>query len=593
MGGLSIGINYHKNTISEVNTLETALGLHCTAQTLNLSQFLGQKWINYTIRRLNIAKCPDGGFTEIVDTITPDLHSTYYFVGALRVINEIPFNRVQTIVWLHTQEESLFRNASKTRYGFRNLYHGVMALKMLNSTPRDSDKIIDFVLNTKRENGAFVYEGIDVTTQAIEVLSVLGYNVSNLNDTREYVLLKFRNLNLPHNGGGLEALKFVSEFNRYTKTMDLMGIDYTRTPEYQNYSSFIKSMSKDANRLLDENPALFLVADLAEVLRKNNLMTSDISEAIYAYVKSRELPDGGFNLFGGNYGEFQGTYYAVKTLVLAGKRPDNKTIEFIHSWESPLGGFAFTFQRFCGPILTYMGVYIAERIGMDINRTQIKRYLKKALYNRWPYSQDDPEPLYSIYLTYQRLNLTMDQNEKEYLKNETVRLMRLYSTSRLDSILSDTGWISLIKLGKALGVTFSPETKKTLINAIRSKRNSDGTFGAYRNNTQMTLFRTVNAVLLLHELGYNYKDTKTAQYLSSMMHDGGWGGPDLYNTYGVVQALKYMHHCPERSDDIIAFVSSLKYKYGGFRFYRGDTSYGGLQETYYALRILEVLGAIH
>ncbi|AFL95935.1 hypothetical protein CL1_1739 [Thermococcus cleftensis] len=591
VGGVSTGIYYYKNPASEINTPETPSGIHCTDQTLNLSAFLGGEWIDYTIKRLNLAKCPDGGFTEIVDTITPDLHSTYYFVATLWIINETPSNRVQTIVWLHTQEENLFKNASKARYGFRNLYHGVMALKMLNSTPRDSDKIIDFVLSAKRENGAFVYDGLDVTEQAIEILHILGYNVSNLDDTAGYEFTKFKNLSLPPEGDNLRALKFVSEFNRYTRTMDLLGINYTTTREYKEDVSFIRNMSQNISTILTINPPLFLVADLAQALRENGLMEANISEAIYTYVKSHELPDGGFNLFGKDYGEFQGTYYAVKAIVLAGKKPDNRTISFVHSWESPLGGFAFTFQKFGDPVLTYMGVYVAEKLGMDLNRATIRKYLENALHNRRPYSQDDPNPLYYVYLTYERLNLTMGQNDREYLKNETVRLMKLYSSGRVDSILYDPSWISLIRLGNALGVTFSSKTKADLVNVILSKRNPDGTFGTYKNDTPMTLFQTVNAVVLLHELGYDYRDDKTIQYLNSLMHDGGWGGPDLYNTFGAVQALIYMNYCPKDISDIIAFLRSLKYKYGGFNFYQGSTSYGGLQETYLALRILELLGA--
>jgi len=591
VGGVSISLYHYKNPTSETNSPEAPPVLHCTGQTLNLSAFLGKEWVDYTVKRLNLAKC-QGGFTEIVDTITPDLHSTYYFVATLRAINETPFNRIQTIVWLHTQEENLFENASKARYGFRNVYHGVMTLKMLNSTPRDPDKIIDFVLSAKRENGAFVYDGLDVTDQAIEILYVLGYNASRLNDTTQYCLARFKNLTPPHGGDAWGALKFVSEFSRYTRTLDLLGANYTSTQEYIEDVSFIKNISKNVSSILMINPPLFLVADLAQVLSENGFMDVNISEAIYTYVKSHELPDGGFNLFGKDYGEFQGTYYAMKAIVLAGKKPDSKTISFVHSWESPLGGFAFTFQKFGDPILTYMGVYVAEKIGMDVNRTMIREHLENALHNRWPYSQDDPAPLYSIYLTYGRLNLTMGQNDREYLKNETVRLMELYSNSRVDSILSDPGWIPLIRLGNALGVTFSSKTKANLINVILSKRNPDGTFGTYKNNIPVTLYQTVNAVTLLHELGYDYRDNKTVQYLNNLMHDGGWGGPDLYNTYGVIQALVYMNYCPEKVDDIITFVSSLKYRYGGFRFYRGDTSYGGLQETYYALRILELLGAI-
>lgn len=592
LGGLSIGIYHYKKPTQRANPLETYSRLHCTGRTLNLSVFLGNEWMNYTAKRLNLSKCPDGGFTEIVDTITPDVHSTYYFVAALRTINETPSNRIQTIAWLHTQEDGMFRNSSKVRYSFKNVYHGIMTLVMLNSTPRDPDKIIDFVMNVTRENGAFVYDGLDVTEQAIEILHVLGYNVSNLNDTVRYELAKFKNLTPPREGDRLEALKFVSEFNRYTRAMDLLGVNYTATREYKEDISFIENISRNVSSILMTHPPLFLVTELAQALRKNGFMKSSSSEAIYVYVKSHELPNGGFNLFGQDYGEFQGTYYAVEALALAGKKPDNKTIRFIHSWESPLGGFAFTFQKFGGPILTHMGVYVAKKIGTSINRTQIKNYLEKALHDRWPYSQDDPEPLYSIYLTYKELNMSMNQDDEEYLKNETVRLMELYSRSRVNSILSDTGWISLIKLGNALGVTFSSRTKENLINVILSKRNPNGTFGAYTNSTPLTLFQTVNAVILLHELGYDYRDDKTIQYLNSLMHDGGWGGPDIYNTYRVVQALAYMNCCPEKVDDIVTFVGSLKYRYGGFRFYRGDTSHGGLQETYFALRILELLDAI-
>ncbi len=60
-------------------------------------------------------------------------------------------------------------------------------------------------------------------------------------------------------------------------------------------------------------------------------MTPGASGEIYKYVVSLKLPDGGFNLFGKDYGEFQGTYYAVKTIVLTGHEPDEDTIRFIEN----------------------------------------------------------------------------------------------------------------------------------------------------------------------------------------------------------------------------------------------------------------------
>ena len=335
------------------------------------------------------------------------------------------------------------------------------------------------------------------------------------------------------------------------------------------------------------------MAKLTQVLSEYNLLNNTISGEIYNYIMSQELPDGGFNLFGKNYGEFQGTYYAVKTIALLGKRPDKKTIGFIHSWESPLGGFAFTFQKSCGPILTYMGVYVAKKIGIPLNRTAIAKYLSRALYDRWPYSRDDPSPLYSIYMTYRALNLTLSPVDKDYLRNETARLTELYLRNRTNSLLMDTGWIALLRLGRATGVRIGEDTKKRLIQNVLSLKNPDGTFGPPSNNTVLVLYRTENAVLLLHALGYDYTNETTAKFILSMEHDGGWGYPDLYNTYRAVGALAYMGYCPEDVQSLIGFIHSLKYKYGGFLFYRGEKSYGGLQETYYALRTLELIGAIN
>ncbi len=467
-----------------------------------------------------------------------------------------------------------------------------MILEMLNSSPKDPGRIVDFVLAMKQNNGSFVYDGIDFTPQAVELLHILGYNLSKLGRTKEYCIEQFKNLTPPAEYEGLEFMGFLSKFPKYINCLELFGVNYTGLIEYKKDVSFIQTLSRNIKKILGSRPPLFIVAGTAQVLREYKFLNENISSELYNYVMSQELPDGGFNLFGGNYGEFQGTYYAIKTIVLTGKWPDERTLNFIHSWESPLGGFAFTFKKSCGPVLTRMGVHVAEKIGMPLNKTRLRGYLKKALRNLWPYSQDDPNALYAIYLTYRDLNLTMDLSDKEYLKNETIRLMKVYLTQRKSDLLSDTGWISLIELGNSIGVDLDPTTKSELVKEILSKRNEDGTFGV-GNGSGLILFQTANAVMLLHALGYGYNDTITARYLLKEMHDGGWGGPDLFNTYEVMLALKSMDRCPGDVQGMMNFIQSLKYKYGGFLFYRGADYYGGLQETYYAFRILEMIGAIN
>jgi len=571
--------------------------LNCLPRPLNISTFLGREWINYTSKRLHLAECPKGGFTEIDDTITPDIVSTYYFVSALKAINQTPHNRLQTIRWLHRNEDNLFENAT-TDYDanviskFWIVYYGVMTLAMLNSSPKNQSKIMGFILNMKQKNGSFVYDGMDFTPQSVEILHTLGYNLSNLKETREYCLRKFQNLTPSWEYKGLDLMGFLFKFIDYTRCLKIMGVNYTKTKRYQEDVSFIENLSKNVGKILENKPPLFIVANLAQLLREYGLLNDNTSEELYNYIMSQKLPDGGFNLFGKDYGEFQGTYYAVKTIALLGKRPDKKTVEFIHSWESPLGGFAFTFQKSCGPILTYMGVYVAKKIGMSLNRTQLERYLKYTLRNRWPYSQSNPTALYAVYLTYKELNLTIDPDDMKYLKNETIRLMQWYLTNKRQDLLIDEGWISLLKLGNSIGIKLGAKTKSELIKEILSMKNTNGTFGT-GNGTGEILFQTTNAVMLLHVLGYDYHDKDTVRYLLRTMHNGGWGYPDLYNTYSAVEALVYMNYCPENVQSLINFVRSLKYKYGGFLFYRGEKSYGGLQETYYALRILELIGAIN
>ncbi|WP_297439359.1 hypothetical protein [Thermococcus sp.] len=574
---------------------DVKIQLNCPPRLLITSTFLGRDWISYTSKRLQLAECSGGGFTEIDDTITPDIVSTYYFVSALRAINQTPYNRIQTIEWLHRNEDNLFENTT-TDYDanmpkFWIVYYGVMTLSMLNSSPKNPYKIIEFILNMRQKNGSFVYDDMDFTPQAVEILHVLGYNLSNLRETREYCLRNFQNLTPSHEYKGLRLMGFLFNFISYTKCLEIMGVNYTKTEEYKGDVSSIKNLSKNVGKILGNKPPLFIVANFAQLLEGYRLLNKTISEGIYNYVMSQELPDGGFNIFGKDYGEFQGTYYAVKTITLLGKKPDKKTIEFIHSWESPLGGFAFTFKKFCGPISTYMGVYVAKKIGMPLNRTRLETYLRHALHNRWPYSQDNPAALYPIYLTYKELNITIDHNDMKYLKNETIRLMQWYLAHRRQDLLIDEGWIDLIKLGNSIGVKLDTKTRSELISEILSMKNTNGTFGT-GNTTGEIIFQTTNAVMLLHALGYNYNDTDTVQYFLRTMHGGGWGYPDLYNTYRVIEALVYMGCCPKDIQDLINFVHSLKYKYGGFLFYRGAKYYGGLQETYYALRILKLIGAI-
>jgi len=250
-----------KFTKSETDKIQ----LTCTPTHVNISTFLDQEWINYTSKRLHLAECPMGGFTGIDDTITPDIISTYYFVSALKAINQSPYNKAQTVNWLHENENNLFENATESFDKnlvpkFWIVYYGVMTLSMLNSSPKNPEKITEFILSLRQKNGSFIYQDMDFTPHSVEILHALGYNLSSLKETKKYCLRKFQNLTPPKEYGGLELMNFLFNFIGYTKCLRILGVNYTKTEEYQNDVLFINNLSKNAGEIIKSRPPLFIVA---------------------------------------------------------------------------------------------------------------------------------------------------------------------------------------------------------------------------------------------------------------------------------------------------------------------------------------------
>ncbi|RLF80434.1 hypothetical protein DRN38_04030 [Thermococci archaeon] len=561
-------------------------------ENFDVTNFLGENWINYTLKRVYLAQTPDGGFTEIVDYVIPDILSTYYFTKALTLVNQTPYNKVQTIKWLHEEEKTFFRNSTKTNINdFLKLYFGVMSLSLLNETPSNREDIISLILSYKQDNGSFIDEDeTDMTEKALEMLSALGYNVAELNDTKMHVLNEWSNLTPPNVDNFRSVVKYISMFNMYTNMLQMLGIDYRDLKDYDQKVYPLIWLSQNTSFFLESPPPLFLMTYILEALKKENSLTDDIKSATYKILMEEKLWDGGFNLFGLDYGEPQGTYYAVEALILIGKMPERDTINFIHERETPLGGFIFCYQSFGDPLSTYMAVHTSKLLGGEINKTRIKNYLSRAVYYRKPYSNDELAPLYFVYLTYKELGITMDNETYNYIRNETARLFNLYLTEKTDNIVEDGSWISLIKLGKEVGVVLDEKTKNQLIEKILSQRNQDGTFGNHSGNINKKLLYTSHAVLLLEELGYKYRDERTVEFLLNSQMNGGWGVPDLYTTYYVVRALRTIGVCPKEVDGLLSFLKRVQYPYGGFNFYEGqENAYGGLYETYLALRILELL----
>lgn len=584
--------SYDAVGIAEINNKSSHNeSLKCLPRELNITQFLGERWINYTEKRLYLARRSDGGFTEIVDTITPNIISTYYFLSTLSLINESPSNLNQTKAWLVSVEEEILNRTIKegTASSFARLHYWVLSMKMVNLTPSDSDRIISFVLSIKSDNGTFFYGGEDVTYLAIKVLYYLGYNMTLLHSTANYYIHELDRLSLQRDD--YNNLQYLLEVNIRLKALSMLGISYVNLTSYRQIVTYVRSSYESIKMEISRSPPIFYVSEGIEFLAREGLLTSDLSSIAYEYTLAQKLPDGGYHIWNMNYGEPQGTYHAVRIIVLTGHTPDKDTLQFIHSWESPLGGFALPFYAQGDPYATYMAVYVMNFLGIDSDKDRIKHFLEHAIYDRSPYSPDDPSPLYVIYRTYDLLEIQPSEQDREYIKSEVERMFRLYLENRKNSLLSDPGWIYLIRLGKEVGIVIGEQTKVTLIKEILKMRNPDGSFGNITNVTFTTFQNTVQAVILLHELEYEYDDDSTLQYILEFQHDGGWGAPDLYNTLLAVQALVYLKHCPQDIEGLLELIGSLKYPYGGFRLYSRDISYGGLQETYFALKILELLGA--
>ena len=545
---------------------------------LNLSDFLEDQWINMTLRRLYLGQTTDGGFLDDPILIQPYIDSTYYFISALSLINESPHNKERTIKWLHLNENNFFQNVSKYPDELGGIYFGVMSLKLLNETPHNRNEIIKRVLSYRQKNGKFTCNGMDCTWMALKTLVALNYTKAG-----NWTLEEWYSLRPPERYNFKQVVEYISSFYHTVETLEMMGIDYKMLKTYEEKKDFIQNISQDLISHLNPRAPLFYVAYVAGVLNKTGLLDSESRDIIYRTLEERKLDDGGYHIFGDNYGEHQGTYFAIMALIMIGEEPDRDTLEFIHNRESPFGGFIFPQKLKTNPIETYKTVYILKTLGGDIDRIKLKDYLDKELSRA-----NDPKTLWSIYDSYKLAGIELDKNKWEYFRNMTVFLLEKYLKNP-DIITNDPvhmeHFILLLDLGKKLNVIVENGTRRDIADRLLEYREKDGSF---KHNLEFTAY----SVILLNELGYEYCDQKTIAWLQNQQTEGGWGAPDLYSTELVIEALTSMGAVPRDIDGLLKFLKDIQCPYGEFDMsYGSKNSYvcGDSYATYLALRILEML----
>lgn len=579
----SISLGCISNNPTTSMTMEKSYRCQKVDETekIDLTEFLGEEWINHTLKRLYLAQTPKGGFFgDDFHLIEPNLDSTYYFISALALINESPYNREKTIEWLHLNENSLFQNVSRYPDELGRIYFGVMSLKLLNEIPFNRNKIIERVLSYRRENGKFVCNGRDCTWMGLKTLIALNHT-----ETEKWALERWYKLTPPSSNDTKKVMEFMFDLYYTIEMLEMIGVDYKKLETYEEKREFLESVSQEVVSSLNPNVPLFYIAYVAGVLNKMGLLNEDFKNKFHDIIKRRKLEDGGYHIFGDVYGEHQGTYFAIMTLVMIGEKPDQDTIDFIHNRESPLGGFIFPQKLRTDPISNYIALYILRRLGGNFNRTKLKQYLDEVVYKA-----NDPKTLWAIYESYKLSGIELEVEKREYFKNNTIILLENY-LKNLDTVLDNLdglqSFIILIRLGKELNIVLDNKTREDISNRLLSYKNRNGSF---RNHLEFTAY----SVILLNEMGYKYCDQETIEWLQNQQKEGGWGAPDLHNTKLVVEALTSMGAIPRDIDKLLNFLKKLQSPYGEFVISYGPENsyvYGDSYATYLALKILELLSS--
>lgn len=540
-------------------------------QTVQNQDIQNQEWISNTIDLLEKSRGIDGGYSDFPPQ-TPTLYSTYYFLSSLELLGKEPKYKEETINWLFSKEQEILGNESSSNMG--DIYFLTMSLELLETQPKNGSELEVKVMSLQNPDGSFAETRGDNGTlldtfRALQILNVLGTDLNGIPNTKSWLVGKWKNINESEN-----LLYLTSDSSLLSSALEYYDVDVLSSGEYAQKDNWVVEQRKFVEAELESLPEneidLISLGSFTEFLLITGDISLDIKTNLENYLASKQLQNGGYNVFYDTYGESQGTYLALLISSDIGLELNDTVSEFIYDDEIiyKTGGFHPSYRLISSTENTYLAVQSLNILYQEpSNKEEIYGYLESQLKSG---DKESSDVFYSIATLKM---ISQEPAEKNILREWIVSKIGFIANKPTEEI-SPEDIVNLMYLTKAASnLDVNLDNKEVLIPKIQSFQNDDGGFGLGDSDIYMTYY----IVTALRELGADpkNKDLCESWIKEGQAEDGGFiarrgklftNSSDMYSTYVSILSLNALEAKPDNPEKLLIWLEDCKVETGGFSF---------------------------
>ncbi|CAD5245159.1 prenyltransferase/squalene oxidase repeat-containing protein [Thermococcus camini] len=525
-------------------------------------------WTNWTVRRLYLVQDPvTGGWNgDVSFTILPSLYHTYHGVMTLALLNLSPAHPEKTMEFLREEEENFY--SGRNYPSVLDAYYLLALFKEFNISPRNRGAFENFIIeDMERSNYTFLH-----AKTLILLNSTLAKNVS---------MSLWLELRPEH------SLDFLWDFLQLRGLLLESGYSSYEIPNYTVMYDTARAVFDEASRRI-ENLGFFDLKTMARFMREEHIKNETLRRKILTSIQKYKCPDGSYSdTRGAKKGYIDTTHWAVETITYAGGEVGEDTVSYLRSLEGPLGGFIGIPNYIVpNPVGTAFSVMTLKLLNSTVpSETAVRNYLLTEISR-----ESKPSLIWVEYRALKKLGVSnsdlktrVEPRLKSFIAN--MNLSEVYQNHHL---LKDIYY--LLVTSRELGIEIDEQWKENVTSFVLGLRDSDGGFGSKISKIKINRLEiTLYSVLILNELGYEYRDEKTVEFIKSSRNGALWWSLPI--TRYALLALSSMGAKIDGKEEIVKALELRKCPYGFFSYAPCEhPEQGGSIPTFLALDTLRFLG---
>lgn len=539
-----------------------------------------QEWISNTINMLEKSRGIDGGYSDFSPQIS-DLYSTYYYLSSLEILGKEPKYKEETVRWLLSKEQEILNGHSPK---LDDIYFVTMSLEILGAQPKNKSEIKAEIMNLQTSDGSFSGVKEDEgslldTFRALQILNTIGSDLNETPTTKKWLLERWNRIDENE-----ELVYLTSDTSLLIPALKLYNVNVLLSGKFDQENNWLieqrTAVETEILSIPEQEIDLITLHSLTEFLLITGDLNPNVKTKLVTYIMSKQLSDGGYNVFYEKYGESQGTYLALLIASKIGFELNNNVLEFVcdHEIRDGSGGFRPSYRLLSSTENTYFAVNSLKILGVEpLNKNDLYSYLETQL------SSDDVDykDLYYIIATYGLLG-QIPPHITEFHDSFSQKITEI--SKKPSESITEEDLINVMYITKAeneLGTNLND--KELLIRKVQSFQNDDGSFGFGSSD----IFLTYYMVSILKELGTSPLDKESCVHWikEGQVEDGGFiarrgdiftNSSDIYSTYISTSSLKALEEKPDDSNKLSRWLEDCMIETGGFGF---TTEYAELNIT--------------